>query len=193
MPQTLARFLRFITLITLAFTVTACCDQHPQEKSKITATTVTPITTPAAVPATAPYPATLAEGIDFAKPGYPAFIAETSGMSGYEPWGRWTDGEKAIFRLTQLLPKQFTLVIQANAFGPNLGEAVKVKIGAAQQEFKVSEQYQTYRLDFTLPEPVDTIEFLIPKPSSPRELKVGDDPRKLGIGLIKLQIQDKGL
>ena len=135
------------------------------------------------------YPATLAEGIDFTKPGYPTFIAGATGMSHAESWGRWTEGAKTVFRFKQPLPQTFTLVIKANAFGPNIGEAIKVKIGAAQQEFNATQEEKTHRLSFAPSQPADTIEFLIPKPASPQELKLSQDPRKLGIGLISLKIE----
>lgn len=189
MHQALFRSLWITVLFSISVTLTACCDRQSQEQSKITAVPVAPAAPqPPAAPPPESYPATLAEGIDFTKPGYPTFIAEATGVSGHEPWGRWTDGNNAVFRFTQPLPKQFTLVIQTNAFGPNLGEVTKIKIGTAEQGFKITEQDQTYHLNFNLTEPANTIEFLIPKPSSPKELQVGDDPRKLGIGLIKLQI-----
>lgn len=193
MSQAFARSLWVTALFSITVSMTACCDRKAPEKSqsKITAAIVTPATPPATtvLPVAESYPATLAEGIDFTKSGYPTFIAEVTGMSGYEPWGRWTDGAKAVFRFIQPLPKQFTLVIQANVFGPNLGEAIKIKVGTAEQEFKVTEQGQTHRLNFILSEPVDTLELLIPKPTSPKDLQSGEDPRKLGLGLIKLQIQ----
>jgi phosphoglycerol transferase len=187
MHQALVRSLRLIALLSITVILAACCDRQSQDQSKITAATVTPVAPPAPAQAGS-YSATLAEGIDFTKPGYPTFIATATGISGYEPWGRWTDGDKVTFRFAQPLPKQFILVLQTNAFGPNLGEAIKVKIGATQQEFKITDQGQTHRLDFTLPESTDTIELFIPKPTSPKDLQSGEDPRKLGLGLIKLQI-----
>jgi len=190
MNRTLARSLLVTALLSITIAITACCDRKSQEQSKITAATITPVAPPATATPTAPesYPTTLAEGIDFTKRGYPTFIAEATGMSHYETWGRWTDNAKATFRFAQPLPKQFTLVIQANAFGPNLGEAVMVKVGTAQQAFKITEQGQIQRLDFNLTEPANTLELLIPKPTSPKDLQVSEDPRKLGLGLIKLQI-----
>lgn len=192
----LLAFIRFgliATLLSVILTITACCDQKSShEQSRITAVTVTPATPPKTVAnpsAIESYSATLNEGIDFTKHGYPTFIAEVTGMSAYEPWGRWTDGAKAVFRFNQQLPKRFTLVIQANVFGPNIGQAVKIKVGVMQQEFKVSQQGEIQRLDFTLPESTDTIALIIPKPTSPKDLQIGEDPRQLGLGLIKLQIQ----
>lgn len=181
--------LLIIILLGAIVTTSACCDRNAQEQAKIAAATVTPVAPSASAPSLSEtYPATLSEGIDFTKPGYPSFIINVSGMSGHEPWGRWTDGEKVTLQFKEPLPQKFTLVIQANAFGPNVNEAVQVKIGTTQQALKVTEQGQTHRLAFDLSASANTIELLIPKPTSPQELKVGDDPRKLGLGLIKLQI-----
>lgn len=39
------------------------------------------------------YPASLMEGIDFTRLGWPEFIRNVKGLSGYEPWGRWSDAK----------------------------------------------------------------------------------------------------
>ena len=176
--------------ITLLGTLLMAASHAPASLAASPKTTVAPAQ-PASPPSlmTESYPATLAEGIDFTKPGYPTFIAEVIGMSHTESWGRWTEGAKAVFRFKQPLPQKFTLVIKTNAFGPNIGEAIKVKIGAAQQTFNATQGEQTHHLSFTLSHPVDTVEFLIPRPASPQELRLSQDARKLGIGLISLKIE----
>src|SRR5450759_2078691 len=77
------------------------------------------------------YNATLAEGIQFAaKPNYPSFIKSVTGMSGYEPIGRWTEGKKVVFTFTQNLPTTFTLEFDlAGAFGPNAGKVLQIQAG----------------------------------------------------------------
>jgi hypothetical protein len=37
------------------------------------------------------YQATISDGFDFSRDGYPDFVRLTSGISGREDWGRWTD------------------------------------------------------------------------------------------------------
>ena len=135
----------------------------------------------------------LAQGIDFTKPGYPAFIAEVTGMSHEEPWGRWTEGGKAVFRFTDALPAKFTLVIRAGALGPNLNAPIKVTAGTEQQEFVIKEEEKefgnTYLLSFNLKEQADTISITVPHPISPVELKMNTDTRKLGVALISIKIE----
>ena len=144
---------------------------------------------PAAQTAATKPAATQAKDIDFTQPAYPDFIAEATGMSVPEPWGRWSEGDKATFRFKEPLPKKFTLILTAQAFGPNAGVPIKVKAGNKEQTLApLAPQPQTQKLTFTLSARPNSLEFQIPQPISPQELKVNEDTRKLGIGFIKLQI-----
>lgn len=192
MSKTLASNLPIVALTSLAFGLTSGCDQSPSGASKPATVSsqpaaATPIAPP--TPLAKTYPATLAEGIDFARPGYPDFIVEVNGLSGHERWGRWSDGDKTTFRFKLPLPSKFVLSVTANAYGPNVGKPVKVNAGAIQQEFTIAKPGETVNLSFELPAPTDRLEFLIPQPISPAEFKAGSkDLRKIGIGFIKLQI-----
>ena len=181
--------LRSLTLaLAVTLTLAACCERPQPESSKVAATAAAPVTPPAAPPAAERYPATPAEGIDFRKPGYPTFLAAVSGLSGHEPWGRWSDGGIVTFQFTQPLPTHFTLILTAQAYGPNIGAPIKVKAGPSEQTLTLTAEAQTHRLDFTLATPTDRLEFLIPHPISPADLQQGEDPRKLGVGLVTLQL-----
>ena len=147
----------------------------------------TTVTKPAAQ-ATETKPATPSKDIDFTQSGYPDFIAEVTGLSGHEPWGRWSEGDKATFRFKERLPKKFTLVLTAQAFGPNVGVPIKVKAGTREQTLTLTQEPHPDKLTFTRVTKADRLEFQIPQPTSPQELKVNEDTRKLGIGFIKLQI-----
>lgn len=188
--MTHAPLLRLLALAFAAALILAACYERSQpEQAKVAAATVAPATPPAAPPVADAYPATLAEGIDFSKPGYPDFLASANGMSGHEPWGRWSDGTPVAFQFKQPLPARFTLALIAHAFGPNIGAPIQVRAGASEQTLTLAADDQTCRLDFTLAAPADRLEFSIPQPTSPAELKQGEDPRKLGIGLVKLRIE----
>ena len=141
------------------------------------------------------YEATLADGIDFRKPGYPAFLAEVSGMSGQESWGRWTDannGPVAKFRFKQPLPQKFTLEISADALSPGQGKAILVRVGTVEKSFVVpkgSTGQATYDLVFESTNGADTLEIVPPKPASPASLNLSPDPRKLGVAMRSLKIR----
>ena len=185
-------FIRSLTLalaVTLTLALAACCERPQPESSKVAATAAAPVTPPAAPPAADRYPATLAEGIDFRKPGYPTFLAAVSGLFGHEPWGRWSEGETVVFQFAEPLPTRFTLALTARAFGPNIGAPIKVKAGPSEQTLTLTAEAQTHRLNFTLAAPTDRLEFHVPQPISPAELKLSDDPRKLGVGFVTLQLE----
>ena len=141
------------------------------------------------------YQATLADGIDFTKEGYPIFISAVSGMSGHEPWGRWTDanagGPIARFTFKNKLPVNFTLTVTANAFGPNEAQPIKVTAGSISQTFIIKNvsQPSSYTIKFVNVDG-NTLEFAPPAPASPRSLGVSEDPRKIGIGFVSIKIRE---
>jgi phosphoglycerol transferase len=145
---------------------------------------------PAAPVASVPaYHATLEEGIAFTRPGYPDFVAKVEGISIAEPFGHWTDGPVAAIEFKEPLPKQFDLVLLGAAYGPNIGQPVKVTIGSASQsvvfDADLTNGAQTRRLAFNLDTPAKRIEFLIPHPTQPSN----GDVRKLGIAMVDLKIE----
>jgi phosphoglycerol transferase len=175
---------KFILLaLAIVFSLSACGDKAPP---RIPASdTSSPVG----------YQATLADGIDLTKEGYPIFIAAVSGMSGYEPWGRWTDadagGAVARFTFKDKLPQSFTLAVTANAYGPNEGQPIEVKAGSIVKRFTIKngETPSVYIIRFN---EVDgnTLDFTPPSPTSPKSLGIGEDPRKVGIGFISIKIFD---
>ena len=131
--------------------------------------------------------------VDFREPSYPADVASVSGISKHEPWGRWTDGALAVVQFKKTLPSTFQLKLQTTeAFGPNAGLPVLVRVGSIQKEFKVTKPDQLIVLDFEGVVSADRIEFVIPKPTTPKELAMNEDLRKLGLGLVSLAIGPKG-
>lgn len=168
--------------------LSACGDKAPGS-----ATAPAPVAAPV-VAGPISYQASLSEGIDFKKEGYPSFVAEVSGMSGVEPWGRWSDadagGPAVRFKFKDKLPASFDLVLQANAFGPNEGKAVKVKVGQATQDWviKNADPANTYTLKLNNVDS-DTIEFMPPSPATPKSQGVSGDMRILGVGFVSLKVQ----
>ncbi len=164
----------------------ACSNKNEESKANISV--------PAAVPAiVAPYDATLSEGIQFAqKPGYPKFIKSVIGMSKNELNGRWTDGKTVIFTFANPLPMAFRLHLGiAAVFGPNDGKPVKVAIGDWKGEFTVTGSIlNPVDLEVKTSQPANAIEFTIPEPTSPKELKMSNDTRALGVMLKRLSIED---
>lgn len=173
----------------------AGCGDKPETKVAAGLAAPAPTAPLPADPLAPRYEASLADGIDFKRSGYPTFLLEVSGMSGHEAWGRWTDaaeGATAKFRFSQPLPQKFTLEVKAHAFGPNLGLPVKVRVGGLEKEFIVKDPQapELHLLTFEGVSGADTIEIVPPQPTSPKLLDPQNgDPRMLGVSLVSLQIK----
>jgi len=129
--------------------------------------------------------------IDFSKDTYPEAVAEVTGLSIREDWGRWSDADvapKVTIRFKKPLPKTFaiTLVAQANEKNDN----PVVRVGSFEQEIFIQSVGEQVSLDVDLHEPADTIEIIPPHPASPKELGINSDRRKLGVGLYSLKVEE---
>ena len=135
------------------------------------------------------YESTIAEGVDFTKLGYPSFLQTVSGVSHYEPWGRWTDGNKAKFRYKYKLPKKFRLELTAQAFGPNVNLPLTVQAGKVKKQITITGgPPKPYSLSFDNVSSESII--LIPaKPTAPKTIGMNEDTRLLGVGLVRLKIE----
>lgn len=173
----------------------AGCGDKPDTKVAAGAAATAPVVVQSDDALAPRYEASLADGIDFKRSGYPVFLAEVSGMSGREEWGRWTDaaeGATAKFRFKEPLPQKFALELKANAFGPNLGQPVKVRIGGVEKDFVVKDPQapELHVLTFDGVAGADTIEIVPPQPTSPKQFDPQNgDPRLLGLSLVSLQIK----
>jgi phosphoglycerol transferase len=131
--------------------------------------------------------------VDFREKNYRADVASVSGIGGYESWGRWTVEARAVVQFKKALPSTFQLKLQTTgAFGPNAGIPILVRVGSIQKEFTITGTNELILLDFEGVANADRIEFVIPKPTSPKELAMSEDPRMLGLGLVSLAIAPKG-
>lgn len=183
-------FHRSLIAAALAVLVLGGCSDNTDPNAKAVASGLPQVAAP--VPLEPRYAATLADGIDFRKPGYPAFVSEVTGIWAHESWGRWTVGPTATFRFDKPLPKKLKVEITANAYGPNTGQPVKVQVGEESRTFVVSSNTGlTYDLNFQNEGGANSITISPPKPTSPTELNAGSgDARKLGVGMIALKIKE---
>ncbi len=152
----------------------------------------TPVSKPPTDPLAPRYEATLEQGIDFRKPGYPTFIKKVEGVSGLGPNPRWSEGNITKIIFNENLPDNFKLEIDALGYGPNIGKNVVVKVGDEERSFTLglNDKYQKYSLSFDNGRNANGVEFIIPEPISPSEFTKGvsGDPRKIGISFASIKI-----
>lgn len=137
--------------------------------------------------------ATLSEGIDFTRSTWPDFIYDIKGISGPEPWGRWSDASlnsEVVLEFTSPLPREFTLVLTARAFGRKGEQDATISIGKLKQHVELKNDVREIRLPITLDsDSVRVIKIEPNDPVSPKDLGQSGDDRKIGIGFIGLKLQ----
>ncbi len=138
------------------------------------------------------YHASISDGIDFSRDGFPTFIDKVFGFSVRETWGRWTNqyrGEvKIIYKFP--LPKKFTLKIDAIAFNVNGNLPTIIRVGDQSIEVLISsDKFSIYSVDFFNVSNSNTIEIIPPNPISPAQIDTNNkDGRLLGIGLRSMRV-----
>lgn len=116
-------------------------------------------------------------------------VKQVAGISGFEPWGRWTVGPAIKVELSRNLPLHFVLRIEtATALGPSVGTPLTARVGNVERHFIVGSGSSVVELPFDHTTATSAIEIDIPDPRSPRELGMNTDERKLGIGLRSITV-----
>ncbi len=135
------------------------------------------------------------QAIVFMLPGLPQQVRAISGISNVEEWGRWSDANLAPavkIDYVDPLPASFNLVLRARAYGNNIGKPISVKVGDEEQFVTFNAQDDTVSLSFTNPGNAQSIVITPPSPTEPTEgTSSGFEPKKLGIGLVSLTVEDR--
>lgn len=128
----------------------------------------------------------------FHLPGAPATVKHFTGLSRAEDWGRWSNANLAA-RVTieyqAPLPDHFKLIITAKAIGENVDQPIPIRVGSQQQFLYAGRQIDTTTFFFHNSEKARTIEIIPPAPLLTNTGNItGQDPRRLGIGLVSMQV-----
>ncbi|MEO7495067.1 MAG: glycosyltransferase family 39 protein [Massilia sp.] len=115
-------------------------------------------------------------------------LERVEGLSGIEPWGRWSDAADVVLHLADELPARFTLRLRAEAYGPNAGQDMTVEVGQQRQTMRLAGSKTEVALDFATDGHEKAIRITVPQPASPQSLGKGADTRTLGIGLSEMEI-----
>jgi glycosyltransferase involved in cell wall biosynthesis len=130
--------------------------------------------------------------IDFSRAQLPPAIRTIKGLSAHEQWGRWSDANvhpQIEIGFRDPLPAIGTLSLTARAFGPNVGEPIRVRIGSHETELRFRAHDTTAIVTYAVGQRPMSVEIVPPHPVRPRELGPSHDARRLGIGLVRLTIQ----
>lgn len=121
--------------------------------------------------------------IDFSDPDMSGLVDATVGLSGWEGWGRWTDGRRVRFELAHSVVGRVTLGVRASAYGPNVDRPVVAAIGAARAvlAFPAGIPDSAVCVDLEVVEASNVITLEIPHPAP-----TPDDPRLLGVGVAEI-------
>lgn len=115
-------------------------------------------------------------------------VARAEGLSGAEPWGRWSNGERVVFYFKQPLPRRLSVILKARAFGPNDGLRFRLRAGDNEVDFRLGQVEQDIGLRIETDGRQRSLTIEVPKPVSPKELGLSGDTRKLGIGIAAIEI-----
>jgi hypothetical protein len=136
------------------------------------------------------------------RPGQPILFSQKivndakyikEGWSGQESWGRWSNGRRSQLILPLPIEPIGTLKISANAFitkaHPNL--ELQVLVNGLPDKIYSLNKAENNDIAVTIPPsarllPYLTIDLIFTNPMSPKELGMGTDDRKLGIGIKAL-------
>jgi phosphoglycerol transferase len=124
----------------------------------------------------------------FSRPFEFGVVSDVSGLSVPEEFGRWSDEAEVKVKLVSPLPRAFNLRLSANAFGPNAELPFTIRVGRETRVFRLSELPTDVYFSFTTDGAEKEIIISVPKPTSPKQLGMSNDDRRLGIAVRQMTI-----
>ena len=126
--------------------------------------------------------------IDLSRPFRFGLVKRVSGLSVFQPFGRWSDSRVAQIELFRPLPRWFDLCLTASAFGPNVQLPFEIGIGNDSKVFRLSSTPSEICVPFNTSGGETLVTIAVPQPISPKQLGMGSDDRMLGIALMKMKV-----
>src|SRR5262249_29982881 len=131
-------------------------------------------------------PARLADGLDFSQTVYPREVDYLRGVSGPEPWGRWSDanrGSVVSVLLREPLSGPLCLDVKFRAAPRQVKAPVTIRVGdTVTTVVPPDTEPHDYRVELRPTWPIRAVDL---EPSQPAPGRPGDQ-RRLAIGLIRL-------
>ncbi len=129
----------------------------------------------------------------------PLRVILSGDWSAREPWGVWSDGHRAAVMFdASSLPDRFTVAIEAHTFPPGSSLIQKVRISDDNGYLLTTISNEQPNGNFIVkikqscsqPRKWASLIFDIDTPTSPQELGISGDIRRLGIGLVSLTFRE---
>jgi hypothetical protein len=115
-------------------------------------------------------------------------ITRVEGLSYPESWGRWSDGKLVTLHFTQPLPERLHLIFTGQAFGPNVAQKFKLRVGSAEASFRLAAMPEEAFVRMHTDGLQKTLTIEVPHPVAPHSLGDSVDVRTLGLGLISIEV-----
>jgi len=126
--------------------------------------------------------------IAMAQPLAGGALEGVTGLADAEPWGVWSNADSVTLRFARPLPPHLTVLLNGRAFGPNAGLPFTLQAGGASTSFRLPSNPQEVFLRLETDGQQRELRIAVPRPTTPQEIGAGNDLRRLGIGLISLEI-----
>ena len=108
------------------------------------------------------------------------------GFQEPESWGVWSAEEPAKIALPAEVRGSFSLLFAGNILGNQKPQMLRVQIGDSIKTVTLGAESNTFKLDYDLPSPAQTIVFRGITPKSPLQLGLSNDFRVFGFEVVKL-------
>ena len=129
--------------------------------------------------------------LDFSLSEPPDWISSISGLSGVEPWGRWSDQALApSVRIitTNALPQEFILTLKFRSIFSNKPVKVSIQIGRIKYQLQIQSEISEFSINVKNATKANAIDFSPSDNISPKQAGWSSDERILSIGFCELQI-----
>lgn len=133
-------------------------------------------------------PHSASAAVDFSAPLAGGVLERTEGLADSEPWGAWSNARQVRLRFAAPLPASLNVFINARALGPNVGKDFTIRVGADSRTFRLPAAAQERFFQFATDGAAREVTIEVPQPVTARELGLGADERKLGLGLMSMEI-----
>lgn len=117
-------------------------------------------------------------------------VCQASQFIGFqvpESWGVWTAKDPATIRLKEPISGSIRLRIIAYTLNDKASHELKIRIGDVSKTVTLMPQSATFDLEYSLSHPAQEIVLSGITPRSPQSLKLANDGREIGVGLIKIE------